>query len=204
MDFIGGALPNVMFLIGVIAIGIGLGLEFKIIEIRNGLSPKGRIGAGLIGIALITTSIVLYLLPAPTASSLPATATTVASTGVPAPTREALVSQVMPTATPTTIPTATPTTVPTATPTTIPTAMPTTIPSVVVPDIRNMTPKDAAKKLEQVGLRIGEPQPSCASLGVSNDLVINARKDRIICQGVAPGASMPQQSSITYVLSNAR
>ena len=188
MDFIGGALPNVMFLIGVIAIGIGLGLEFKIIEIRNGLSRGGRISAGLVGMALITTSIVLYLLPAPTASNPPATPTTVASAGVPTPTREALVNQVMPTATLTTVPTATPT----------------TVPSVVVPDIRNMTPKDAVKKLEQVGLRIGEPQPSCASLGVSNDLVISAKRDRIICQGVAPGASVPQQSIITYVLSNTR
>ena len=188
MDFIGGALPNVMFLIGVIAVGIGLGLEFKIIEIRNGLSRGGRISAGLVGVALITTSIALYLLPAPTTSSPPATPTTVTAAGVPAPTPGTLASQVIPTATPTSAPTATPTTVPTA----------------VVPDIRNMTPKDAAKKLEQVGLRIGEPQPSCASLGVSNDLVINAKKDRIICQGVAPGASVPQQSVITYVLSNTK
>ncbi len=188
MDFIGGALPNVMFLIGVIALGIGLGLEFKIIEIKNGLSRGGRIGAGLVGLALVATSIVLYLLPAPTASSPPATPTSVTSAGVPAPTREALVSQVTPT----------------AAPTTMSTAAPTTVPSVVVPDIRNMTPKDAAKKLEQVGLRIGEPQPSCASLGVSSDLMITAKKDHIICQGVAPGTSVAQQSIITYVLSSAR
>jgi hypothetical protein len=68
MDFIGGALPNVMFLIGVIAIGIGLGLEFRIIEVKNGLSRGGRIGACVVGAALVATSIALYLRPPQTAS----------------------------------------------------------------------------------------------------------------------------------------
>lgn len=63
MDFISGALPNVMFIAGLIAIGLALGLEFKIVEVKGDLSKQGRIGAFSIGIMLIIISIVLYLRP---------------------------------------------------------------------------------------------------------------------------------------------
>ena len=49
MDFVTGALPNVMFIAGLIAMGIGLGIEFKIVEIKGELSKQGRIGAIGIG-----------------------------------------------------------------------------------------------------------------------------------------------------------
>jgi hypothetical protein len=78
MDFISGALPNVMFIAGLIAVGIALGIEFKIVEIKGQLSKHGRIAAFLIGIALIGFSIHLYTKPSQVAAvpSLP-TATTV-------------------------------------------------------------------------------------------------------------------------------
>jgi hypothetical protein len=69
MDFIGGALPNIMFIIGIIAIGMALGLEFKIVEIKGELSKAGRMGAFGVGSVLIAISIFLYTRPAPTASA---------------------------------------------------------------------------------------------------------------------------------------
>jgi hypothetical protein len=69
MDFIGGALPNVMFIVGIIAIGIGLGIEFKIVEIKGELSKRGRFGALGVGAALIMVSVFLYTRPPQTASA---------------------------------------------------------------------------------------------------------------------------------------
>lgn len=63
MDLIGGALPNVIFVVGVIAVGIGLGIEFKIIEIKAELNKQGRIVALSIGMLLIGVSIFLYTRP---------------------------------------------------------------------------------------------------------------------------------------------
>src|SRR6478672_267364 len=72
MDFITGALPNVMFIAGLIAIGLGLGIEFKIVEIKGELSKSGRFAAVGIGAVLVSISIYLYTRPAHTAS-IPAT-----------------------------------------------------------------------------------------------------------------------------------
>ena len=73
MDFITGALPNVMFIAGLIAMGIGLGIEFKIVEIKGELSKQGRMGAIGIGAALVLVSIYLYTRPQQTASAPAAT-----------------------------------------------------------------------------------------------------------------------------------
>jgi hypothetical protein len=72
MDFLGGALPNIMFIVGIIAIGIGLGIEFKVVEIKSEISKGGRMAAFGIGIALIAASIFLYTQSRPAATS-PAT-----------------------------------------------------------------------------------------------------------------------------------
>ncbi len=69
MDFISGALPNVMFIAGLIAVGIALGIEFKIVEIKGQLSKHGRIGTFCLGIGLIAISIYLYTRPATMAAS---------------------------------------------------------------------------------------------------------------------------------------
>jgi hypothetical protein len=69
MDFITGALPNVMFIAGLIAIGLGLGIEFKIVEIKGELSKPGRFAAIGIGAVLVSSSIYLYTRPA---QSIPA------------------------------------------------------------------------------------------------------------------------------------
>ena len=35
MDLLGTALPNVMFIVGILAIGLGLGIELKIISLNS-------------------------------------------------------------------------------------------------------------------------------------------------------------------------
>jgi hypothetical protein len=69
MDFIGGALPNVMFLVGIIAIGIGLGIEFKIVEIKAELNKQGRMATIGFGVVLIGVSIFLYTRPQESSAS---------------------------------------------------------------------------------------------------------------------------------------
>src|SRR5215470_16715011 len=75
MDFVSGALPNVMFIAGIVAIGIALGIEFKIVEIKGQLSKGGRIGTFALGIALIAVSVHLYSTK-PTQTAAGTTATT--------------------------------------------------------------------------------------------------------------------------------
>ncbi len=69
MDFITGSLPNVMFIAGLLAMGIGLGMEFKIVEIKSELSKQGRLGAIGLGAVLVSISIYLYTRPPQPASS---------------------------------------------------------------------------------------------------------------------------------------
>src|SRR5262245_57292785 len=76
MDFVSGALPNVMFIAGIVAIGIGLGIEFKIVEIKGQLSKAGRIGTFVVGIGLIAVSVHLYTTK-PTQTAAGTTPTTV-------------------------------------------------------------------------------------------------------------------------------
>jgi len=89
MDFISGALPNVMFITGIIAIGIALGIEFKIVEIKGQLSKHGRIVAFLVGVVLIGYSIHLYTKPNQVAA-VPA-----APTAMPAPAVQAQMAAVI-------------------------------------------------------------------------------------------------------------
>jgi hypothetical protein len=65
MNFLGGALPNIMFIVGIIAIGIGLGIEFKIVEIKGEMGKGGRRAAFSVGVVLIAASIFLYTRSAP-------------------------------------------------------------------------------------------------------------------------------------------
>ena len=71
MDFVTGALPNVMFIVGIIAIGVALGIEFKIVEVKGQLSKTGRISTFAVGSLLILTSIYLYTRPAHQTAAAP-------------------------------------------------------------------------------------------------------------------------------------
>jgi PASTA domain-containing protein len=217
MDFVSGALPNVMFIVGMIAIGIALGIEFKIVEIKGQLSKGGRIGAFSVGAALIIASIFLYTRPAATANTpvmqaaaLPANAVAAAPTAQPAATNQAQQPAAPPTATPIppTVtpepPTATPIP-PTATPEP-PTATPepptaTSIPGVAVPDIRGQSSKDAEKQLKAAGLRLGEKKGRCEEIGADSDSGRRIKKDQIVCQSPAPDSVAPLNTRIDYVQS---
>src|SRR4051812_24210460 len=78
MEFLGGALPNVMFIIGIVAIGLGLGIELKLVALNKEIDKSGRIGAIVVGVLLVAASLFLYLNPTLTnrnqASSAAATA----------------------------------------------------------------------------------------------------------------------------------
>ena len=171
MDFIGGALPNVMLITGLIAIGIGLGIEFKIVEVKGDLSRTSRIGAILVGMFLIGSSVYLYTRPSQTAAS---------DTNAPAPTAGAAAPAPAPD--------------PTAAP-----SAPTAAAEVTVPDIRGKNTKDALKTLADAGLRLGDPQTDCAALQATpSDRKL--KKDAIACQAPAPNSRAPLQSAVTYVL----
>lgn len=226
MDFITGALPNVMFIAGLIAMGIGLGIEFKIVEIKGELSKQGRLGAIGIGAALVLVSIYLYTRPQQTASA-PATTPGaqpsvvqanlggVVSAAQSAPTQaapaQAAATTVVPTAT--AVPpsaTATSTAIPptaTAVPPTAttfpPTATavpPTAVPSVKVPDVRGKNAKDAQKALAALGLRLGEQYQRCEDIGARDESPRKLKKDQIRCQSPAPGADAAPNTQVLYVL----
>jgi len=209
MDFVSGALPNVMFIVGMIAIGIALGIEFKIVEVKGQLSKNGRIGAFGVGAALIIASIVLYTRPA-----------TMASAPAPAPAAQAAVLQsnagatLLPTAQPAAAEQAQPTAVsPSATPipaTSTPepptaTAVPptaTAVPGVQVPDIRGSGSKDASKKLKEAGLELGEKHDRCEQIGMTGDNVRRVKKGQIACQSPAPSSIVAPDTRIDYVSSS--
>ena len=230
MDFISGALPNVMFVVGMIAIGIALGIEFKIVEVKGQLSKNGRIGAFGVGAALIIASIVLYTRPATTASApTPApvaqaavlqsnAAATLLPTAQPAAAEQAQPTAVSPSATPLP-PTSTPepptaTAVP-PTPTPLPptstpepptaTAVPptaTAVPGVQVPDIRGSSSKDASKKLKEAGLQLGEKHDRCEQIGMTGDNVRRVKRGQIACQSPAPSSVVAPDTRIDYVSSS--
>jgi hypothetical protein len=91
MDFITAALPNLMFIAGLIAVGIGLGLEFKIVEIKGELNKTSRLGAIAVGSVLMLVSIYLYTRPpqaaplAATAAGAPPAAAQANAAAIPAP-----------------------------------------------------------------------------------------------------------------------
>jgi hypothetical protein len=209
MEFITGALPNVMFICGIISIGIGLGIEFKIVEVKGQLSKQGRYGAIATGGLLILVSVFLYTRPpqaanAPTAvGAPPAVAQAAAGTQPEAPASQAAAATEAPTAAPTQAPSATPqpTQPPTATPlpTSTATPAPTDIPGVQVPDIRDESPKDAKKTLDAAGLQLGERKGSCEEIGARAEMR-DVRKGRITCQSLQPGTSAAPGTYVTYVL----
>jgi PASTA domain len=227
MDFITGALPNVMFIAGLIAIGLGLGIEFKIVEVKGELSKQGRLGAIGIGAVLVMASVYLYTRPPQTAShpaptSAPAPGVVQANAGAPlalaqgAPTQAAPLqvaatpippsaTAVVPTATPvppsaTPVPptaTAVPPTATSVPPTKPPT--PTAVPGVKVPDIRGQSLKDAQQTLTKAGLRLGQNRERCEDIGAS-DTGRKLKKGQIRCQSPAPGSVAALNTPVLYVL----
>jgi hypothetical protein len=61
MELFNSALPNIIFIVGILAVSIGLGIELKLVPVNNQVSRPGRIGAMIVGGLLICVSIGLYI-----------------------------------------------------------------------------------------------------------------------------------------------
>jgi len=209
MEFLGGALPNVMFIIGILAIGLGLGIELKLVALNKEIDKTGRIGAIVLGTLLIAASLFLYLNPALTNRDQASSATTAAALA-PAPAQLATAAPAAaaiaappeaPTAVPvpTEAPTATqiPTDAPTAT--IVPTAAPptaTAIPMVNVPDLHDQDDKSAQRKLKEAGLT-PKKVDTCSGTDQGEQ---NVRKGRVQCQNPAADQLVAPGSMVEYVL----
>jgi hypothetical protein len=226
MDFITGSLPNVMFIAGLLAMGIGLGMEFKIVEIKSELSKQGRLGAIGLGAVLVSISIYLYTRPPQLASSpgtvagaQPAVVQASAGGGASAP-QPALVTVVVTTTppasataaspTPTLLPPTATAVAPTATalPPTAravpPTATPlpptaTAMPAVQVPDIQGKSIKDAEKVLIAAGLRLGEQHERCEDIR-AQAADRKLKRGQIRCQSPAAGSLAAPNAAVLVVL----
>jgi len=212
-----------MFIAGLIAIGIGLGIEFKIVEIKGELSKSGRFAAIGIGTVLVSSSVYLYTRP-PQTTSIPATVAaaqpavvqanvgaagaatqaatvplTATATSAP-PTATAVpptATSVPPTDTPVP-PTATPV-LPTATaapPINPPT--PTAAPGVKVPDIRGQSVRDARKILAAASLQLGESHERCEDIGAS-ETSDKLKRGQVRCQSPAPGSIVVANTAVLVV-----
>jgi hypothetical protein len=211
MDFLGGALPNVMFIIGILAIGLGLGIELKLVPLNKEIDKTGRLGAIVVGAILVATSLYIYLNPSlanrnpASAAQAPAVAApannaqvvaaapTAVSPAAPAPASLATAAPA-PTAVPSPLATAAP--APTATP--IPTAVPpTAAPRVKVPDLHGMTEKDAQAALKQAGLQAHRVD-KCEG---SDKGAPKVKKHQVQCQNPAANTAVPAGTTVDYVLS---
>src|SRR5262249_53238796 len=80
----------------------------------------------------------------------------------------------------------------------------TAVPGVAVPDIRGQNTKDAQKKLEGLGLRLGERHERCEDIGATDESQRKLKKDQIRCQSPAPGASASPNRPVLYVLAGGK
>jgi len=73
-----------------------------------------------------------------------------------------------------------------------------------VPDIRGQNAKDAQKKLEALGLHLGERHERCTDIGATDESQRKLKKDQIRCQSPAPGASASPNAPVLYVLAGGK
>ncbi len=164
MDFLGGALPNVMFIVGMLAIGLGLGIELKLVPLNKEIDKTGRIGAMIVGTMLVAGSLYIYLNPSLNHRTQPAPTTANAALApvVTGPTNNAQPVAIAATALLSTAPTAAnpPAEAPVPSATPAPTAMPiptapppTQIRRVAIPDLHGLSENEAQDTLKKAGLQ---------------------------------------------------
>jgi hypothetical protein len=193
MEFLGGALPNVMFIIGILAIGLGLGIELKLVALNKEIDKTGRIGAMAIGVLLVAASLFMYLNPALTNRNQASSAT--ANTALAPASANSTPVQLASTAAPVVAAIAAPPEAATATP--IPTAVPpTATPSVLVPDLHGLEDKEAQRKLNDAGLT-PKKIDTCSGADQGEQ---NVKKGRVLCQNPAPDQPVAPGSMVEYVL----
>ena len=219
MNFLGGSLPNVMFIIGMLAIGLGLGIELNLVPLNKEIDKTERIGAVIVGAILVAGSLYIYLNPALT-SSTAATPTTVngaltpvqatpatnaqliaaAPTVVPPtdPTAASLpTAEPVPSEAPTVVPSVAPSATPEPTATPIPTAVPPTqIPDVMIPDLRDLSEKEAQDKLKKLGLQARKVD-KCTGSDQGDE---KGKKHSVQCQNPAANTAVSLGTTVEYVV----
>ena len=217
MDFLGGALPNVMFIIGILAIGLGLGIELKLVPLNKEIDKTGRIGAMIVGALLVGGSLYIYLNPSlnnrnqpnPTTANAAQAPIVTAPANNPQAVAPAALSSTAPTAAnlpaaalaPSAAPAIAASPAASATPaptaTAIPTAAPATkVASVSVPDLHGLGEKEALAMLSTAGLR-GSKVDHCSGSDQGDS---KAKKHQIQCQNPAAKAAVPRGTTVEYVL----
>jgi len=217
MNFLGGSLPNVMFIIGVLAIGLGLGIELKLVPLNKEIDKTGRAGAMIVGAILVAGSLYIYLNPSLTnpnqATPMPASAaqaavvtapTTTAQAGAPtavSPATLAAASLHTETPAPSAAPTAMASLVATATPvptaTALPTAVPPTqMPSVTIPDLHDLSEKEAQDKLKKLGLQARKVD-KCTGSDQGDE---KGKKHSVQCQNPAAKTTVAVGTTVEYVI----
>jgi hypothetical protein len=219
MNFLGGSLPNVMFIIGVLAIGLGLGIELKLVPLSKEIDKTGRIGAMVVGAILVAGSLYIYLNPSLTNQNqaTPTPASVAQAAVVTAPTNNAqavavaptVVSPAAPTAAslptetpaPSAAPTATASPVATATPAPTATALPTAvpppqIPDVMIPDLHDLSEKEAQDKLKKLGLQARKVD-KCTGSDQGDE---KGKKHSVLCQNPPANAAVPPGTTVEYVV----
>lgn len=188
MNLLGAALPNLMFIAGILAIGIGLGIELKIVSLNKEINRGGRIGAFIVGAVLIAASILMYFNPSSPdrglASSATGAATALPTQALPAPSATAA-GNLAPTDEPA-----------------LSAGQPTMAPmaeqsGVIVPDLHGMNEKDIKHKLEQSGLRVGDMRDQCEGVDQGGH---DIKKGRILCQNPPAGQTVAPDTAVDYVL----
>jgi PASTA domain-containing protein len=207
MDLLGAALPNIMFIVGILAVGLGLGIELKVVSLNKEIDKKGRIGAFVAGIVLIGGSLVLYLNPSlanrgqatkaevnaaavapqPTQAPAAALAPAQAATAAPPPTQASPTAAAVPTQAPT------PTSRPAPAPALAPTAA---VLGVLVPDLHDKDDKGARDALTKAGLK---PQKAEHCTG-TNTVDPKPKKNRVQCQSPPAGQVVAAGTTVQYVI----
>jgi PASTA domain len=218
MDLLGAALPNVMFIVGILAVGLGLGIELKVVSLNKEIDKKGRVGAFAVGIALIGASVTMYLNPslanrgqaakAEVSAAAAAAQPTQAPAAAVAPTQTATAQQ--PTQAPPTAaaapaqapaPTSTPAPAPALAPTSTPAPAPALAPTAVVlgvrvPSLHDKDDKGARDALIKAGLK---PQKAehCTGTDTADP---KPKKGRVQCQNPPAGQVVAAGTIVQYVI----
>jgi hypothetical protein len=197
MNLLGGALPNVMFIIGILAIGLGLGIELKLVPLNKEIDKTGRIGAMVVGAILVAGSLFIYLNPALTSPNTPTMASGVLSSVQATPLTNAQLIAAAPTVMPPTVPTAASLPAAAPVPGDVPTVVPPPpIPQVTIPDLHGLSEKEAQDVLSKVGLQARKVD-HCTGSDQGDP---KAKKNRVQCQNPAASAAVPLGTTIEYVM----
>jgi len=178
MDFLGGALPNVMFIVGMLAIGLGLGIELKLVPLNKEIDKTGRIGAMVVGAILVAGSIFIYLNPAIAKRDPTTSANILANAAAIAPATVAVATAGAASAPQATAPGA-------------------AAPQVKVPDLHGLSEKDIKRRLEDSGLVVGRKLDTCTGPDQGDS---KTKKGRVLCQNPPSGASVRPGTAVNYAL----